>query len=286
VRTQVELLRAHGIRPKARLGQNFLVDPPSARRVVARAAVSPEDVVVELGAGLGAITSLLAEAAREVHAIERDGALARILRSEVTAPNVRIHHGDLLDFDFAGLATRAGRPLVVVGDIPYNITTDVILTLLRERRVLREATLMVQREFGDRLRAKPGTKAWSALSVRVQLHAEVSLLGKISRNAFHPKPEVDSVLVRLVFRKAPAVPVADEALFARTVRASFGMRRKTLANALADGLGMEKRAVIEALRSLGIDPGRRGETLTLVELAALSEHLTPPGTGLPGRAGK
>lgn len=267
-----QLLRQHGRQAKKSWGQNFLHDPRIVARIADAAALQPTDVVVEIGAGLGALTGALAARARRVLAIERDRDLALLLRQAFAeVASVTILETNALTFDFAAVA--AAERLVVVGNLPYNIASPLLFRLLDQRAALRSATVMLQRELAQRLVAGPGTRRYGAPSVLLQQHAELHTCLQVGRGAFVPPPRVDSTVIRLDFRAAPRAP-ADDAALRQTVRAAFGMRRKTLLRALSAAFPGE--AVALALAQCGIDPRARAETLSVMQFAALSRALPPP----------
>jgi 16S rRNA (adenine1518-N6/adenine1519-N6)-dimethyltransferase len=278
------LLARYGLRPKKAWGQNFLVERQTAERIVAAAAVQADDVVVEIGAGLGALTAGLAVAAGRVIAVERDPDLAAVLRAEL-APlsNLEVAGVDALTFDFAGAARAAGRPLVVVGNLPYQITTPMLFRVLESAaggQAIARAVFMVQREVAERLNARPGSKIYGRLSVMLQQLADVSLLFHVAPGAFLPRPAVASTVFRLLPRPQPRAPVVQPAVFEQVVRAAFGGRRKMLRRALEPDFGAPRLA--QALAAAGVDGARRGEELSIEELAALANALTaaaPAGSG-------
>ena len=271
------LLQRLGLRPKKTLGQNFLVHPHQARRIVDALELSSDETVVEIGAGLGALTVNLAQEARRVVALERDPALARFLREDIfpEAPEVEVLCQDVLQFDFLELSREVGQPLAVVGNLPYQITSPLLFKLMEERAALSRAVLMMQQEVGARLLAKPGTKEYGVLSVLLQYHFSSQRLFSLGPANFYPPPQVDSVVLRLT----PAIispPSRDPALLARVVKAAFGQRRKTLNNTLtarAATFGLSSDEMHRALTELSIDPVRRGETLSLAEFVALSNNI-------------
>jgi 16S rRNA (adenine1518-N6/adenine1519-N6)-dimethyltransferase len=270
------LLARHGLRPKKSWGQNFLVDPNVRRRIVAAAAPSPDEVVVEIGAGLGAITAGLADSAGQVIAIERDPALVPLLTEALAArDNVTVTPTDALTFDLAAAAREAGRPLVVVGNLPYQITSPLIFALLDAGAAVARAVLMVQREVAERIVAPPGSKTYGRLSVMAQQQAAVEILFHVGAGAFHPPPAVTSTVLRLVPRGAPLTQ-GDPAVFAAVVRAAFATRRKMLRRALAPAFGEERARA--ALARAGIAETRRAEELSVAELGRLAEAMAE-GTG-------
>jgi 16S rRNA (adenine1518-N6/adenine1519-N6)-dimethyltransferase len=267
------LLERHGLRAKKAWGQNFLVDGGVLARIAAAATLEREDVVVEIGAGLGALTRLLAEAAGRVIAIERDPELVPILRAEMEPwPHVEVAPHDALAFDFRATARAAGRPLVVVGNLPYQITSPLLFTLgeAGERGAsITRAVLMVQREFAERAAAGAGNKTYGRLSVMVQHQMAVEMLFHVGAGAFHPRPSVTSTVLRLSPRPTPLDPVRDDKLFADVVRAAFATRRKMLRNALAAAFGDERTAA--ALIRAGVEGTRRAEELTVADFARLAD---------------
>jgi 16S rRNA (adenine1518-N6/adenine1519-N6)-dimethyltransferase len=268
------LLRRYGLRPKHSLGQHFLTDARVCRAIVAHAALEPSDWVVEIGAGLGTLTAPLTEAVPtgRVVALERDAGLCAVLEAELGArPNLELWKGDALEYDLAAAAARAGKRLVVVGNLPYQITSPLLFRLVETRAAVARAVLMVQREVGERMTAAPATKAYGGITVLLGLHFEVRRLLGVGKRAFLPAPEVESCVVRLEARPKAKVAVEDEAHLARVVKAAFGQRRKTLRNALRALAA--PMTVDAALAAAGVDPRRRGETLDLVEFARLAEAL-------------
>ena len=276
-RSPKTLLNRLGLRPKKALGQHFLVHPHQARRIVAGLNLTGEDTVVEIGAGLGALTSLLTMAARRVIALERDPELARFLAEDllVDSPGVQVICQDVLEFDFPGAAREAGRPLAVVGNLPYQITSPLLFSLIRDIAAIAQAVLMMQMEVGARLLASPGTKDYGILSVLVQYHFQVTRLFSLSPGNFYPPPQVDSVVLRLV-PETTAPAALDAALLHQVVKAAFGHRRKTLNNTLVSGaaaFGLSPEVMRAILSELDIDLKRRGETLSTAEFVALSNRV-------------
>lgn len=261
------LLRRYGLQAKKSLGQCFLCDDRFVQQIVDAAEVLPGDFIVEIGAGLGTLTSALAEKAMKVIAIERDRDLVKVLGAELGGwPNIEILEIDALDFDFKKLPA----PVKVVGNIPYNISSPLLFYLLDNSVKITRATIMLQREVADRLAAKPGSRCYGIPSIMFRQKSVVRCCFEVPSSAFVPKPRVNSAVVSIEMRPSPLVDVDDE-LFRRTVRASFSARRKTLRNALARSFSRER--VEEALRQTGIDGGRRGETLAVEEFGALAHYL-------------
>jgi len=273
-----EIIARYGFALRKSLGQNFLVDANVLLKIVEAAELDPTKGALEIGPGIGALTEQLARAAGRVAAIELDRRLIPILE-ELLAPygNVEIVHGDALKLDlkrliaerFAGLARVS-----VVANLPYYVTTPILMKLLEDRLPLEHIVVMVQKEVAERMTAPPGGKDYGSLSVAVRYFAEPEIICTVPRGVFVPPPNVDSAVVRLRLRDRPPVDVRDEAMFFRVVHAAFAQRRKTLANNLTALLGKERRQEAAALpAACGIDPGRRGETLSLEEFAALANRL-------------
>ena len=271
------ILRHLGLRPEKARGQNFLIHPHQARRIVAALKLDSQDLVVEVGPGLGALTIFLAREAGWVVALEVDPALAAYLQTELFAgePRVEVICQDVLRFDFLGLAREAGRPLAVAGNLPYQITSPLLFKLAGEKAALSRAVLMMQQEVGARLTAAPGTRDYGILSVLLQYHFVMTRLFSLGPANFYPPPQVTSVVMGLTPRK-PEPRARDEAFFAQVVKAAFATRRKTLRNTLAvkgPALGLAAAEVLAALQALDIDPGLRGETLSITQFVNLSNDL-------------
>jgi 16S rRNA (adenine1518-N6/adenine1519-N6)-dimethyltransferase len=264
------------MRPRKRLGQHFL-ESAWADKLVAAIDARPDDRLIEIGPGPGALTTRLAPRVAHLTAIEVDRDLAEALRPRLPA-NVTLVAGDFLDVDLT--PWLAAGPVRVAGNLPYNISSPILFRLIEAHRLtgaILDATVMVQREVADRLVAVPGTGDYGVLSISVQLHAEVRRVLTLPPGAFRPPPKVHSAVVRLTFRP-PAVALLDERVFDGMVRSMFTQRRKTLGNALApfaESRGQDARA---ALGTAGIDPSRRPETLQLTELARLADALAAPGS--------
>ncbi|MCX8053987.1 MAG: 16S rRNA (adenine(1518)-N(6)/adenine(1519)-N(6))-dimethyltransferase RsmA [Armatimonadetes bacterium] len=273
--TQVKrLLAKYGIRPKKRLGQHFLIDRNVLNRILEVSGVGPDVSVLEVGPGLGVVTREICNSGARVTCVEIDTSLVRVLRDVLAdAGGVEIVTADFLRIDLSRfLAERGGGKWIVVGNLPYYITTPIVTLLLDAKQCFSKMVLMVQKEVAERFRAKPATSDYGSLTVFLEYHCEMESVMRVSRNAFYPAPEVDSELVKLKVREKPPVDVADERLFFRIVRAAFGKRRKTLLNALSSSgeLGWGKSEALAALSQAGIDPARRGETLSIEEFACLA----------------
>ncbi len=262
-----ELLRQFGVRPRKSLGQNFLVDEQVLARIADAAELGPEDEVLEIGPGPGTLTRHLAERARRVVAVELDASLIPILR-QVTAPyaNVEIVHGDILQVSLAGFPFSTYK---VVGNIPYNITSQILRRLLEAKVRPALIVLTVQLEVARRITAAPGQM--SLLAVSVQLYGRPAMVGRIGAGAFYPAPQVDSAIVRIEPYVTRPVEVSDPDGFFALVRAGFAQRRKQLHNALASGLARPPAEIAAVLERAGVDGRRRAETLTLEEWARLAQ---------------
>ena len=268
-----DLARRHGIHPSKALGQHFVVDPNTIRRVVRLAGLTGSEHVVEVGAGLGTLTLGLAGASAAVTAVEIDRALLPALEEVAGGlPNVRIVGADAMTVEWGPLlGAYGGGPWRMVSNLPYNIATPLLATMLEDVPQVGDFVVMVQREAGERLVAGPGSKVYGAVSVLVALHAQATLLGPVPRTVFWPQPGVDSVLVRMTRRPAPVTVPAEPLM--RVVRASFSHRRKTLRNALSVGLGRGAADIEAALAAAGVDPGARAEALALEDFARIAEVL-------------
>lgn len=272
-----ELLRASQIRPRKSMGQHFLADPNVAALIVRRAQFESDDVVLEIGAGLGALTLPLAAQVKHVLAVESDRKIAALLGSEILAAgasNVTIIERDILQLDIKALAGKSDASLKVVGNLPYHISSQVLIRLIRFREVIDAAFLMFQKEVAERLTAKPGSKTYGRLSVLIQYCAKIYPLVSVAASAFFPKPKVDSQVVGIEFHHPVTFQATDEGLLFQIVRAAFGKRRKTLRNALlGSNLGFGDKRVSAALELAGIDSRRRAETLSVNEFVTLSNLL-------------
>jgi len=274
-----DALASRGLSPRKRFGQNFLIREDIAERIVEHCHLRESDVAVEIGPGAGAITPRIAQRVRHLIAVEKDIGLAELLREELgDLPRLTLVEGDFLEFDLAAAAREHGvDQLVVVGNIPYNVTTPILERIFDQRAVVRTAVMLVQKEYAERLAAAAGTPEYGSLTLFARYHALLEPLMTIRASAFWPKPDVDSMLVRFFIREKPPVTVASEALLFRIIRGSFQMRRKQLLNTLEDSLGMPKPEVERLSRAAGIDPRRRGETLTLDEFAKLAREAARMG---------
>ena len=275
------ILARHHLKPKKAWGQNFLGDDHHLARIAEAARLDAGDVAVELGAGLGHLTRHLAATGARVIAVERDRELVPVLREELAGLAVEVQEDNAATVDFGALAAAAGRPLVVVGNLPYHLSTEILFHVEAARAHVRRAVFLLQREVTARIAAPPGGKDYGILSVLLQLHADVDVPHHVPAGAFTPPPDVESAVVRLEFRAAPKADPGDEALFRRLVKGAFAQRRKTLGNALKAARIAEPGVLAGALAAAGVDPGRRAETLSVAEFAALSRALAASGGAAP-----
>jgi 16S rRNA (adenine1518-N6/adenine1519-N6)-dimethyltransferase len=268
------ILKKYNFRICKRLGQNFLVDESIRQKIVAAGELEAGDVVVEIGPGLGVLTQALAEQKCQVIAIELDKNLLPILAENLADyPNIQVVHNDVLKVNLDEIVLRltGKQSYKVMANLPYYITTPILLYLLESRFSIDLMVFMMQKEVAERITAQPGTKTYGGLSVVIQYFTEPRLVFKVPNTVFIPRPEVESAIVKLTKRVIPPVQLNDEKKFFQIVRAAFGQRRKTLANALKGSqLGLDREQVTELLHQAGIDGNRRGETLSLAEFALLS----------------
>ncbi len=265
-------LREYGLSPKKRLGQHFLVDRNILSKIIRLAQVEREDVVLEVGPGLGEMTLLLSQRAKRVIAIEIDPKLVEQLRIKFEGiPNLEILEADVLQCDFSSLFQQAGRPLKVVANLPYQISTPLLFRFIEEREKFSSLTLMLQKEVAQRLITSPGSKEYGPLSIFVQRVAKVIIRFIIKPTAFFPPPKVDSALVEVKWRKVPLMDLKNEEWFKKVVHGCFRYRRKTLINGLKYS-GLPLPADIEdRMKKANLDPRRRPETLSIEEFSCLSE---------------
>ena len=268
----MHILQAFHLHASKRLGQNFLIDANVVRGIVEAAGVVPGDRVLEIGPGIGTLTQGLAEAGAVVTAVELDKKLPAVLAETLAGyEQVRIVPGDILKIDIRELMGE--EPFKVVANLPYYITTPILMALLEQRLPVTSIVTMVQKEVAERMTASPGGKDYGSLTVAVQYYTEPMIVLDVPPRSFLPAPEVDSVVIACRVRTQPAVAVKDEKLFFRLVRAAFGQRRKTLANALKT-MGLDRERLAQAMEAASIDAGRRGETLSLTEFACLADQLS------------
>ena len=275
----IAVLQKYNFNFQKKFGQNFLIDTNVLDRIISSAEITKEDCVLEIGPGIGTMTQYLAESAREVVAVEIDKALIPILEDTLSAyDNVTVINDDILKVDINKIVQEKnnGKPIKVVANLPYYITTPIIMGLFESHVPLKSITIMVQKEVADRMQVGPGTKDYGALSLAVQYYAKPEIVANVPPNCFIPRPNVGSAVIRLTRYEEPPVKVKDEAKMFALIRASFNQRRKTLVNGLgnAAGLNVTKEQAAEALEKMGLSPTVRGEALTLEQFAALSDLLT------------
>lgn len=274
----VEVLQKYQFNFQKKYGQNFLIEPQVLETIVDAAHIQADDCVLEIGPGIGTMTQYLAEQAREVVAVEIDKALIPILQDTLSEyPNVTIINEDILKVDLEKLVKEKndGRPVKVVANLPYYITTPIIMRLFESHVPLHSITIMVQTEVAQRMQVGPGTKDYGALSLAVQYYSRPEIITHVPPTCFIPRPNVGSTVIRLTRYEKPPVEAADESFLFSLIRASFNQRRKTLVNGLsnASGLNLSKAQITEALEQMGLPANVRGETFTLEQFARLSELL-------------
>ncbi len=273
-----EIINKYSFAFQKKFGQNFLIDSNILENIISAAGITKNDFVLEIGPGIGTMTQYLCETARQVVAVEIDKMLIPILRDTLSEyNNVEVINKDVLKVDIKSLAEEKnnGKPIKVVANLPYYITTPIIMGLFESGVPIESITIMVQKEVADRMQTGPGSKDYGALSLAVQYYAEAQVVLNVSSNCFMPRPNVDSAVIKLTKHKIPAVEVLDEALLFKLIRASFNQRRKTLVNGLKNSseLDFSKEQILEAIHSIGKDENIRGEKLTLSEFAMLSNCL-------------
>lgn len=274
----IEVIQKYNFNFQKKFGQNFLIDSHVLEKIIAGAGVTKDDFVLEIGPGIGTMTQYLCEAAREVCAVEIDKNLLPILADTLSPyDNVTVINDDILKLDLNALAEEKneGKPIKVVANLPYYITTPIIMGLFENHVPLDNLTVMVQKEVAARMKVGPGTKDYGALSLAVQYYAEPYIVANVPSNCFMPRPNVDSAVIRLTRHANPPVQVKDEVHMFKLVRAAFNQRRKTLVNAISNfpELNYTKDQVQTALSMLSLSPTVRGEALYLKEFAALSDTL-------------
>ena len=269
------ILKQQGLAPAKKLGQNFLVHRHTAERIVGLADISDQDTVLEIGVGLGALTTPLAQAAARVIGLEADSGIIRLHETEGDLPaNVELIHQDVLKADFKKLAAASGGRLKIIANLPYSISSPFLFKLIEHHDLIDFAVVMLQKEVGLRLLAKPGTKEYGVPTVMMASCAEPSMLMQVKPEEFHPRPKVDSVIVRLTFQPLPprvaAIGDFDYQLLKRVVNGAFGQRRKTLLNALSSTGMLDKAQMTSCIEQAGIEPSIRAERLELEDFVRLA----------------
>ena len=276
----IAVLNRYGFSFQKKFGQNFLIDENVVEKFVRDAGVTKDDFVLEIGPGIGTMTQILCENAREVVAVEIDDKLIPILTEDTLSwyDNVTVIHEDILKLDIVKLANgrNGGKPIKVVANLPYYITTPIIMGLFESHVPLDSITIMVQKEVADRMQVGPGTKDYGALSLAVQYYAKPQILLNVPASCFMPRPNVDSAVIQLTRYEKPPVEVADEHLMFRLIRASFNQRRKTMTNSVGNSpeLSVSKEQMAAALEKCGLSATVRGEALTLAQFAELANVLS------------
>ncbi|WP_312428262.1 16S rRNA (adenine(1518)-N(6)/adenine(1519)-N(6))-dimethyltransferase RsmA [Lacrimispora sp.] len=271
----IEIIKKYEFAFQKKFGQNFLIDTHVLDKIIAAAGVTKDDCVLEIGPGIGTMTQYLAENARHVVAVEIDSNLIPILNETLADyENVTVIHADILKADINQITEQynGGRPIKVVANLPYYITTPIIMGLFENMVPIDNITVMVQKEVADRMQVGPGSKDYGALSLAVQYYAEPYIVANVPPNCFMPRPNVGSAVIRLTRHKEPPVKAEDPGLMFKLIRASFNQRRKTLQNGLNNSpeIPFAKEQITEAVESLGLGPSVRGEALTLEQFASLS----------------
>ncbi len=273
-----EIINKYSFAFQKKFGQNFLIDSNILESIVSAADITKDDFVLEIGPGIGTMTQYLCETARQVVAVEIDKMLIPILQDTLSEyDNVEVINQDVLKLDINALAQEknAGQPIKVVANLPYYITTPIIMGLFESGVPIESITIMVQKEVADRMQTGPGSKDYGALSLAVQYYAEAKVQLNVSATCFMPRPNVDSAVIKLTRHKTPVVDVKDEKLMFKVIRASFNQRRKTLVNGLKNSseLDFSKEKILEAINTIGKEESIRGEKLTLVDFANLTNAL-------------
>lgn len=275
----IEIIQKYGFAFQKKFGQNFLIDTHVLDKIVTAAGVTKDDCVLEIGPGIGTMTQYLADSARRVVAVEIDQHLIPILEETLKEyDNITVLNADILKVDIKQLVDEYndGRPVKVVANLPYYITTPIIMGLFESGVPIDNITVMVQKEVADRMQVGPGSKDYGALSLAVQFYAEPYIVANVPPNCFIPRPNVGSAVIRLTRHREPPVKVKDQALMFKLIRASFNQRRKTLLNGLNNSpeIAASKEQIAQAIETLQVSPSIRGEALTLEQFAALADALT------------
>lgn len=279
----IEIIKKYEFAFQKKFGQNFLIDSHVLDKIIAAAGITKEDCVVEIGPGIGTLTQYLAESAREVISVEIDKMLIPILQETLAEyDNVTVINQDILKVDLEQLVKEhnGGKPVKIVANLPYYITTPIIMSLFEKHVPVSSITVMVQKEVAERMQAGPGTKDYGALSLAVQYFSEPYIAANVPPNCFMPRPKIGSAVIRLTSHEKPPVQVKQEAMLFKIIRASFNQRRKTMVNGLNNSpeIPFTKEEVQSALRKMGLSESIRGEALTLEQFAQLTDLLTD-GTG-------
>ena len=271
------LLAAWNIKPNKNLGQNFLSNPATAEKIISRAQLSGEEVILEIGAGLGALTIFLARAVKKVYAVEKDRQIVELLKTQLLAhriSNCEVVAKNILQMDLTAFSDIAGKKITVIGNLPYGISSQILIKLIQSRSAIERSVLMFQKELAERITAQPGGRNYGRITAMLRYCADIRILANIKSSVFYPPPKVDSTVIETRFKSTAIYGPHDETRLFEVIKAAFGNRRKTLKNALAaSGLGIDTRTALEALNSAGIDPSRRAETLNPAEFVSLEISL-------------
>ena len=276
----IEILQKYNFMFQKKFGQNFLIDTHVLDKIIGAAGITTDDMVLEVGPGIGTMTQYLCESARKVIAVEIDKNLIPILENDTLKDydNVRVINEDILKLDINKLVNEEndGKPIKVVANLPYYITTPIVMGLFESHVPIESITIMVQKEVADRMQVGPGTKDYGALSLAVQYYAKPEIVANVPPNCFMPRPNVGSAVIKLTRHEKPPVDVKDEALMFKLVRAAFNQRRKTLQNSINNSpeLHLSKEQVVQALDEMGLSQTIRGEALSLAQFAELSNKLS------------
>ena len=272
----IQVIQQNDFRFQKRFGQNFLIDENVLSNIITSSEITKDDCVLEIGPGIGTMTQALCEAARHVVTVEIDSNLIPILQNTLKAyDNVTIIHSDVLKLDLNDVIQKYndGKPVKVVANLPYYITTPIIMGLFESHAPIRSITVMVQKEVADRMQSLPGTKDYGALSLAVQYYSKPEIIQLVPPNCFIPRPNVGSAVIRLLRYAESPVSVSDDRWMFQLIKAAFGQRRKTLLNSLSSGAGVPKDATIKALQNMQLSETIRGEALTLAQFAELADQL-------------
>ena len=277
MQTPREVIKHYNIKPRKKYSQSFLLDQNVIKKIVAAAGISPDDIVVEIGAGIGVLTEQLAQKCRNIVAVELDDNLVEVLKDKLAGyNNVEIHSGDVLKLDINSISNTYKQKVKVIGNVPYNISSPLIFHLLAFRRAINDFVLMLQKEVVERLVAAPDNKSYGVPSVLLQMFASVEKIFNVPAACFYPQPKVESAVIRGIFLKDPVVELYSEVFFTQLVKAAFAQRRKMLINNLKNASfinNIGENVLQDILNSAGIDGRRRGETLSVAEYGLLSNLL-------------
>jgi 16S rRNA (adenine1518-N6/adenine1519-N6)-dimethyltransferase len=277
MRSPALILKESNLRPKKSMGQNFLSDKKTVEKIVSRSKIMSDDIVLEIGSGLGALTVPVARISRKVYTVEKDRQLIPLLNkmfTENNLENIILIEKSILDIDLDEIAVKEGRKIIVIGNLPYNISSQILVQLINSRQSVKSSTIMFQKELAERICSGPGSKDYGRLSVMLQYCADIKKIANVQAKHFYPKPKVDSLVIKIDFKDEPEFPVTDEKFFFKVIKAGFGKRRKILKNALMGSeLHIDAQIATEVLTDSDIDPKRRAETLSVEEFSRLSNKL-------------